>query len=190
MDFPILVVPGIGNSGLEHWQSRWQAAHPAWQRLEVEDWERVRCADWVAALERQITALGPQTLLVAHSLGCLAIAHWAARSDLAAQIRGALLVAVPDPQSAAFPAVDATGFTPLPQTRLPFPALIAASSDDPYGSLAHARRCAEAWGAQVCEMGAKGHLNSQSGLSDWPGGLQLLRRLADEPHATLVPGLN
>jgi len=77
MDHPVFVVPGIGNSGPLHWQSVWQAAHPDWRRLVVEDWDQVVCDDWVSAIERQVAESGEDTVIVAHSLGCLAVVHWA-----------------------------------------------------------------------------------------------------------------
>jgi predicted alpha/beta hydrolase family esterase len=175
MDHPVFVVPGIGNSGPLHWQSVWETEHPDWRRLIVEDWNQVACDDWVSAIERQVAENGDDTVIVAHSLGCLAVAHWATRH--ARRIRGALLVAVPDPSTPAFPASAATGFAPLPSKRLPFPTLVVASSNDPYGSADHARRCAKAWGSELVEVGEKGHLNSDSKLGDWPEGFRLLQSL-------------
>ena len=80
MDYPVLVVPGIGNSGPTHWQSVWQASHPAWERLTVDDWDRVVCDDWISAIGQQVAPHGKDTLIVAHSLGCLAVVHWATRT--------------------------------------------------------------------------------------------------------------
>lgn len=187
MKQPVFVIPGIGNSGPAHWQSLWQAAHPSWQRLVVADWDEVECRAWVAALQQQlsvINAAGPAPLLVAHSLGCLALAHWASQASPASNgghgriaIQAALLVAVPDPQSAAFPAA-ARGFDPVPLAPLPFPSIVVASTDDPYGSVDHARRCADGWGSEFVVMGAHGHLNAQSGLGEWPQGWRLLQQLA------------
>ena len=175
MHCPVLVVPGIGNSGPTHWQSIWQARQPEWHRLQVEDWDRAACDDWVSALERQVASRGKDTVIVAHSLGCLAVAHWAVRH--AAQIRGALLVAVPDPAAPAYPATAAFGFSPLPAKRLLFSSTIVASSDDPYGSLGHARACAHTWGSRLVEVGPRGHLNADSALGDWPEGYRLLEKL-------------
>lgn len=175
MDCPVLVIPGHGNSGPAHWQSIWQASSPRWHRLEVEDWDHAICDDWVSAIHRQVAELGPDTLIVAHSLGCLALVHWAARQ--AQQIRGALLVAVPDPSAPAFPASTSIGFTPLPLQPLPFRSTLVTSTDDPYGSASYARACADAWGSKFVEAGARGHLNSSSGLGDWPEGYKLLQEL-------------
>ncbi|MDH6146448.1 MULTISPECIES: RBBP9/YdeN family alpha/beta hydrolase [Paraburkholderia] len=177
MDYPVFVVPGIGSSGPLHWQSVWQAAYPDWQRLAVADWDYVVCNDWVSALEGQLAANARETVIVAHSLGCLAVVHWAAR--YARTIRGALLVAVPDPASPAFPRVATSGFAPLPSERLPFPTTVVSSINDPYGSFDHARVCAMAWGSELVEVGAKGHLNADSNLGDWPEGFQLLMKMND-----------
>lgn len=175
MTHPILIVPGIGNSGPGHWQSLWQARLPRAERLQVPDWDRVACDDWVAALARHVQALGADTTIVAHSLGCLTVAHWAARYGV--KIRGALLVAVPDPAAAAFPTTETSGFTPVPTQRLPFPAIVVSSTNDPYGSIGYARGCAEQWGSPLVDIGPRGHVNADSGLGDWPAGLALLEQL-------------
>jgi predicted alpha/beta hydrolase family esterase len=113
---------------------------------------------------------------VAHSLGSLQVVHWAAAGHRHA-IRGALLVAPPDPLAAGFPA-EASGFAPLPERALPFPSVLVASHDDPYASLDFSRRCAEAWQSRFVEVGAHGHINAESGLGDWPQGRAWLDWLA------------
>lgn len=174
MSTNVLILPGYGNSGPEHWQSLWQQAEPDWQRVEQHDWEQPQRADWCAALETAVVACGAGSVLVAHSLGCLLVAHWAQVTRL--RVRGALLVAVPDPTLPAFPP-QAQGFTPLPRQVLPFPSLLVASRDDPYASLDYARQCAAAWGSEYVDIGAAGHINASSGFGDWPQGRALLRRL-------------
>lgn len=179
----ILIVPGIGNSGEQHWQSRWQQRHANVTRIAPDSWDAPECEDWVAAIERAVTASGPRTLIVAHSLGCLAVAHWAARQAGDAAVAGALLAAVPDPYGPAFPA-EARGFAPLPAARLPFPGIVVASDDDPYGSVAHAERHAAAWGCSLHRIGARGHINAASGLGDWPEGWRLLENLTGPGSAS------
>jgi predicted alpha/beta hydrolase family esterase len=120
-------------------------------------------------------------VLVAHSLGCLLVPHAAAtapsREVLARHVRGALLVAPPDPDAISFPTDIARGFDPLPLEHLPFPSVLVASHDDPYADFAFARRIAAAWGSELVDAGARGHLNAESGLGDWPEGRRLLDRL-------------
>lgn len=169
--FPVLILPGYGGSGPAHWQTLWQAAHPLFTRLEARDWEHPVCAEWVENLEAAVKASGEDTVLVAHSLGCLQVAHWAARTRLA--VKAALLVAPPDPDEPAFPAT-ATGFAPVPLTPFPFPALVVGSTDDPYAGPAFTQACARAWGARFVSVGAAGHINAASGLGEWERGKALL----------------
>jgi predicted alpha/beta hydrolase family esterase len=93
---PVLVLPGHGNSGPQHWQSLWQRRHPQWQRVNLGEWDRPVCDDWVRALDVAVRACPSPPMLIAHSLACLLVAHWAHRSALVPE--GAFLVAVPDPQ--------------------------------------------------------------------------------------------
>src|SRR6185312_3154120 len=152
---PVLLVPGIGNSGPGHWQSRWEAADDACNRVPQEYWENPVCADWVRALA--VLRTPPNPLIAAHSLGCLVVAHWLGRTSLS--IAGALLVAVPDPHGASFPA-QAVGFTPLPRKRFPCASIVVASSDDRYSDVDFARRCVEAWGSRLVDIGPAGHINA------------------------------
>jgi uncharacterized protein len=170
----VLILPGIDNSGATHWQSRWEqvhAQHPhlQLQRIEQSDWDHPVCAQWVQSLERHVLAADPGTILVAHSLACLMLVHWAAQSARTAQISKALLVAVPDPTGPAFPA-QAQGFGSLPTSHLPFPSRMLCSSNDPYSNLDFSRSVAAQWGCSLVELGAFGHINDQSGLGDWPQG--------------------
>lgn len=174
MSATVLTFPGIGNSGPEHWQSLWEQSHPEFIRIAQRDWDSPACEEWVAVLESTVQRIGPQVVVVAHSLACLAVAHWAACAH--APIKAALLVAVPDPGRPDFPA-EATGFAPLPKQRFSFPTIVVASTNDPYGSLAHAQTCAAAWGSRLVDIGAAGHINASSGLGQWPEGYALLREL-------------
>ena len=69
------------------------------------------------------------------------------------------------------------GFEPVPLARFPVPALVVASSNDPYVSVARAERFASSWGADFCNVGEQGHINSASKLQVWPQGLLLLGQL-------------
>ncbi len=169
-----LIVPGIGNSGPQHWQTLWEQQHPEWQRVQQRDWDRPVCEEWLLGLDAAMDRLSAPPVLIAHSIGCLLVAHWAHRSS--APVCAAFLVAVPDPDGSLFPSA-AQGFQPVPSGKLRFPSLIVASSDDPFGSVAYARRCAAGWGSQFVEVGAVGHINADSGLGDWPAGIALFEGL-------------
>lgn len=169
-----LIVPGIGNSGPRHWQTRWERRHPLWRRVQQRDWDRPVLTEWLPALESALAGLAGPAVLIAHSMGCLLVAHWAQRASV--PVRAAFLVAPPDPHAPAFPA-SARGFETVPSGRLPFPSLVVASSNDPFGSVDYAERCAADWGSAFAEAGATGHINAESELGEWPAGLVLLERL-------------
>src|ERR1700694_881431 len=143
----VLIVPGIGNSGPQHWRTICQPQCPDFRRVQQREWDRPVCAEWVASFDETVRGAGAPVVLVAHSLGCLLVAHWAAASANG-HIHGALLVAVPDPEGPSFPK-EASGFSPLPVRPLGFPSVVVASADDPYGSAEHAARCAAAWGSRL-----------------------------------------
>ena len=42
----VLILPGLYNSGLMHWQSRWEALYPEMQRVNQYDWETPSFDDW------------------------------------------------------------------------------------------------------------------------------------------------
>jgi predicted alpha/beta hydrolase family esterase len=169
----VLILPGIGNSGPEHWQSRWEAREPALRRIEMPNWDEPELEGWVAALDAAVKAEPALPVVAAHSLGCLALAHWASRGG---RLHAALLVAVPDPDGPEFPAV-AKSFGPVPGQPLPFRSRVVASHDDPYGSFSFAQGCARAWGSELTDVGRAGHINAASGLGDWAAGRALLAGL-------------
>lgn len=168
-----IVLPGIGGSGPDHWQTHWQTANPSFRRFAPGDWLQPDLEVWVDALERSIRDLPAPPLIIAHSLSCLLVAHSAQRGI--GPIRGAFLVAVPDPGTDCFPEA-AQSFRAVPEDPLPFPALVVASSDDPYGSLTHAHRCATLWGADFAGIGPCGHINAASNLGAWPDGFSMFQQ--------------
>jgi predicted alpha/beta hydrolase family esterase len=170
-----LLLPGIGNSGPEHWQSRWQAEHSGFLRVEQDEWDHPSLDSWCRNLEAAVRMADSPVILVAHSLGCLLAAHWIGRTSLTT-VRGALLVAPPDPLSAVFPP-SAAGFGPVPLLRISFPSILVASSNDPYCTPEFSRNCAAAWGSRLVEVGHLGHINAASGLGEWRQGLAIYEEL-------------
>lgn len=174
-----LLLPGWQNSDPDHWQSRWQARF-GFERLEQDDWLWPRRGDWMARLEEAVRESEQPLRLVAHSLGCHLVAAWAAHSQLTARIHGALLVAPPDLARDDLPPQlhnwrnTLPGRAPKP---LPFRAIVAASNDDPYCGIERAGELSAAWGADLVICGPHGHLNSASGLGEWPEGIALLEQI-------------
>jgi hypothetical protein len=170
----VFIVPGLGNSGPDHWQTYFERAHPAFTRIGQREWDAPDRHEWVATLAQALAGEDlSRVMLVAHSLGCATVAHWAAQHGHS--IRGALLVAPSDVETAHFAAFSTTGFGPMPLQRLPFPSKVVASSNDEWVTPARAQQFAAAWGSELIDIGAAGHINTASGHGPWPAGLTLLR---------------
>lgn len=176
-DLAALVVPGLGDSGPGHWQTRWEELDPQLRRVHQADWHAPALDDWLDTLDRAIAAAPGPVVLIAHSLGCALVAHWAQHHGRTGRVAGALLVAPADVDTRARILKTIRGFAPLPLFRLPFPSLVVASSDDPYVDDIRAELFAETWGSKFVKLSAAGHINAASGLDDWPQGQQLLRAL-------------
>jgi predicted alpha/beta hydrolase family esterase len=175
---PVLLLPGLYDSGPEHWQSYWERTRPGCRRVVQAEWASPRCADWVARLDEEVATLAAPAVLAGHSSACALVAHWARSATPArlARVRGALLVAPSDPEAPSFPA-GPTGVAPVPLDALPVRSTVVASTNDEYVSLERARSFARAWGSRFVSAGAAGHLNSASALGDWPAGWALLEAL-------------
>jgi uncharacterized protein len=171
---PVLVVPGWGDSGPEHWQTLWEQANPGFRRVVQRDWQYPIRAEWVETLGREVHAAVRPPVVVAHSLGCIAVAHGADADRL--PIAAALLVAPPDVEDPDFPPVI-EGFAPVPRARLPFPSIVVASRNDPFSALERSRALADAWGSRFVDAGNVGHLNADAGFGPWPLGEALLAEL-------------
>jgi uncharacterized protein len=176
----ILTVPGLGGSGPSHWQSLWEDSRPDTRRVELGMWDTPHRNAWVTRLDQAIRASQAPVVLAAHSLGCLAVAWWAALSGqpFGAPVAGALLVAPPDVDRAdSHPELQT--FRPAPMLQLPFPSIVVASSDDPWISIARATELARGWGSLFVDAGAQGHLNAASEIGWWEEGQKLLDRVLD-----------
>ena len=170
-----LVLPGWQNSGPGHWQSRWVTLH-GFVRVQQADWQHPLRGDWMACLEDAVLESPGTVALVAHSLGCQLAAAWASHSGNTHRVGAALLVAPPDTARADMPP-QLSSWRRIPNTPLPFPALVLYSDDDPFCAPDRARAMAADWQVPALSQGARGHLNAESGLGDWPQGLAHLRAL-------------
>ena len=171
----VLILPGWQNSGPDHWQSRWERQH-GFQRVEQHDWQRPLRGDWISRVEDVLLACDEPAVLVAHSLGCMTTAAWAAHSRNTGLVKAALLVAPPDTARDDLRQM-LPGWGAVALQRLPFESIVIASSNDRWCSLARAREFAQAWGAQFVDVGPCGHLNTESGLADWPEAYERLIKL-------------
>ncbi|MFE2143694.1 RBBP9/YdeN family alpha/beta hydrolase [Streptomyces sp. NPDC059456] len=181
----IVIVPGMREHGEDHWQTvlakrlddagRTVRTVPPLGRDRLG---RVAHVSNMAAVMEQVT--GP-VVIVAHSAGVMTTVQWVRWHD--ADVRGALLATPPDfetPLPDGYPTLDelATyGWTPVPRKPLPFPSIVAASSNDPLGSPERVAGLARDWESRLVGIGAAGHLNPASGHGPWPGAEELIDAL-------------
>jgi predicted alpha/beta hydrolase family esterase len=167
----ILFVPPWENAGAEHWMSIWQEKYPKIQRVGQRDWMNPNREEWIAALDRYVGEQTKPVVLVAHSLGTIAVAHWSAKFER--EIKGAFLVAPPDVESADAPE-QIKGFAPVPRAAFDFPSAVVASETDIYCSIERAEFFARSWNSRFINIGKAGHINTKSGHGEWVEGERLL----------------
>jgi predicted alpha/beta hydrolase family esterase len=166
--FRVLVVPGLYNSGPEHWQTRWQRLHPGFERVEQANWDVPDLDVWSERLAAELNKSSMPTVIVAHSFGCLTSVHRVGQNS--SNIAGALLVAPADPQKFGL----AERLHPV---RLPMPSIVIGSTNDPWMTGSRAAYWADCWGSDFFNAGPLGHINAESGLGDWRFGLFCLQQL-------------
>lgn len=168
-DADILLVPGKGDAGPDHWLSRWEAKLPTARRVVQEEWQNPDLEAWSGRIAAAVGEATRPVILVAHGLGVLAVVHAGAR--LEGKVAGAFLVTPPAPARLRAAAGAEAGFAGMAHTPLPFPAVLVASRDDPAADYADLEALAAAWGVTLADAGAAGGIDAASGHGPWPEGL-------------------
>lgn len=168
-DADILIIPGLGNSGPDHWQTRWEAKLSSARRVVQEDWEHPDLGDWTGRIAAAVASSTKPVILIAHSLGVIAAVHAAQKLD--GKIAGGFFVAPPSERVMSEHAAIDPAFSPVPTAPLPFPSVLVASRDDPFSAYGETEDMAYAWGAALADAGFSGHINVASGHGPWPEGL-------------------
>ncbi|MBV8501319.1 MAG: serine hydrolase family protein [Paucibacter sp.] len=182
MDVTVLIVPGLREDVPQHWQQLLAPKLPQVLSVPPMGREDLDCARRVAAIEEAARSIIGPLVIVAHSGGCIMVAHWAQQTQR--PVLGALLATPPDfdrPLPAGYPTLaqlQAGGWLPVPRQPLPFRSLVAASRDDPLGSFMRVSALAHDWGSELVDLGKVGHLNPASGYGDWPMATELIERLS------------
>ncbi|TKI06553.1 RBBP9/YdeN family alpha/beta hydrolase [Martelella alba] len=161
----VLLVPGIQDSGPEHWQSYWQRQRPSWQRIAQRNWLEPDLDGWLAAIRRALSGQERRALLIGHSFGALSACYFARQNP--GITAGVVLVAPAEP--ARFAIEERIVAAPLP-----VPSLLVASHNDPLLTFDRARYWAQAWGSELMDIGEAGHINAQAGFGPWAHGLSTI----------------
>ena len=178
----ILLVPGLRDHVAEHWQTLLEATLPNVRCVPRMERDKLSRAAWVAALDHSLAAIEGPVVLVAHSAGVMITVHWAMQH--ARPIKGALLATPPDferPLPEGYPKQDVlseNAWLPTPRARLPFPSILAASTNDPLADVDRVASLATSWGSTLVNLGAVGHLNPAAGYGRWPRAVEFIRVLS------------
>ena len=178
----VLIVPGLRDHVARHWQTLLIEQLPRVHAVAPMGRANLDREARVAAIERAATRIVGPIVIVAHSGGCITVAHWAARTKC--RVHGALLATPADferPMPEGYPTIielDAAGWLPMPRAPLPFPSIVAASRNDPLASPDRIADLAADWGSRLVDLGEVGHLNPACGYGPWPRAEELIAELS------------
>jgi len=184
----VVIVPGLRDHVADHWQTLLADRLDRVRTVPPLEHDRLSLAARIAALDTVVSDIDGPVVLVAHSAGVLIAVHWAHTSTR--PVLGALLATPADlekPLPEGYPTVtelDRGGWFPIPRRRLPFPSILAASSNDPLADRRRVAGLAEGWGSRLVDLGEVGHLNPASGFGDWPAADLFLQELRQRSAAT------
>lgn len=189
-----VIVPGVGGSDTQHWQTWLQKQLPYSSRVQQQDWHLPILSKWVASLVSHIKQISEPIQIIAHSFGCLTtIAALNQYPELRKHIRSILLVAPANP--ARFSqhgfALAHENLSPLfMHYQLDLPALMVVSENDPWLSYDDAIHYAAYWKTPYINQGMAGHINVASGFGPWPQVWEYIQQLhcqtTDSSHTTAL----
>lgn len=181
MEPTVLIVPGLRDHVPEHWQTLLEQRLPRVACVPRRTTDKLSCAAWIEDVDRSLAQIEGPVILVAHSGGVMMAVHWAQRHRR--PIHGALLATPADlesPLPAGYPTTEQlrlNGWLPVPRARLPFPSIVAVSTNDPLARYDRVAGFAQDWGSRLVDLGAVGHLNPAAGYGPWPRAEELIREL-------------
>lgn len=168
-----VIVPGVGGSEHDHWQSWLQRQLKSCSRVQQQDWNKPVLHEWVEQFIKTVQAIQEPIQIVAHSFGCLTtVAALAQHPELNQKIKNLVLVAPANP--ARF---GDTGFAResqndyqqyFHQLKLQVPTQMIISENDPWLNFQDALQLAKAWKIRPKNLGQVGHINVASGFGPFP----------------------
>ncbi|NRT86411.1 RBBP9/YdeN family alpha/beta hydrolase [Clostridium beijerinckii] len=172
----IKIVPGLNNSGPEHWQTIWEKKY-GFKRIIQEEWDYPVYKEWEKNLIENLSREDSyDVVLVAHSLGCLLTVK--AMPKIRKYLKAVFLVAPPDPNKEQFPSF-LDSFEHLPEDNLELPGMLIYSENDQYSSSLFCIEKGKQWGLETVSVGRKCHINSESNIDDWNEGFNLFQKLLE-----------
>ncbi|MEQ1149140.1 RBBP9/YdeN family alpha/beta hydrolase [Acinetobacter johnsonii] len=168
-----VIVPGVGGSEHDHWQSWLQRQLKSCSRVQQQDWNKPVLHAWVEQFVKTVQAIQEPIQIVAHSFGCLTtVAALAQHPELNQKIKNLVLVAPANPTrfgDAGFARDSQNDYQQyFHQLKLQVPTQMIISENDPWLNFQDALQLAKAWKIRPKNLGQVGHINVASGFGPFP----------------------
>ena len=182
-DVDILIVPGHGGSGPDHWQSRWERQLSTARRVHQPNWDAPDLAAWAERIVATAEGATRPVVVVAHGLGVHAVARAADALEGRDRRPPSPHRRAPDLEDASRPPdANLAGLRRADAAPAPSRALVVASRTDPWCELRppQRRRSPRPGARPSRRRRANGRTRSNSGAlgpnGPWPEGHDALRR--------------
>ncbi|PVZ88507.1 esterase [Serratia sp. S1B] len=184
-----LIVPGVGGSDEQHWQSWLQRQLPNSSRVQ-QNWQQPILQEWIEQWVTHVNNIHEPIQVIAHSFGCLtSLAALAQHSELQEKINNLILVAPANPARFSETGFAQTGQTTylnyFEQLQLELSSLMLISENDPWLALNDALHLAEVWKFPYLNMGQVGHINVASGFGAFPQILPFIEQPYFSPYSRM-----
>ncbi|MCH7336000.1 alpha/beta hydrolase [Acinetobacter sp. NIPH 2699] len=168
-----VIVPGVGGSEAQHWQSWLQQQLVSSSRVQQKYWDRPVLSEWVAQFVKTVAAVQGSVQIIAHSFGCLtSVAALAEHPELKAKVKNLVLVAPANPArfgEAGFARHSLTDYKQyFYQLSIDVPTTLLISENDPWLGYVDALQLAQAWKLTPINLGQVGHINVAAGFGPFP----------------------
>ncbi|WP_111858283.1 RBBP9/YdeN family alpha/beta hydrolase [Acinetobacter sp. CFCC 10889] len=167
-----IIVPGVGGSDYDHWQSWLQRQLMSCSRVQ-QDWNHPVLAEWIDNFVHTLNKVNAPTQIIAHSFGCLtSVAALAQYPELKSKVKKLVLVAPANPArfgEAGFARNSVGNYAEyFHKLRIDVPVDMIISENDPWLNFEDAQALAKAWKIKPHNFGQAGHINVASGFSTFP----------------------
>lgn len=168
-----VIVPGVGGSEHDHWQSWLQRQLKSCSRVQQQDWNKPVLHEWIEQFFKTVQSIQEPIQIVAHSFGCLTtVAALAQYPELNQNIKNLVLVAPANPArfgDAGFARESQNDYQQyFHQLKLQVPTQMIISENDPWLNFQDALQLAKAWKIRPKNLGQVGHINVASGFGPFP----------------------
>lgn len=165
-----VIVPGVGGSDFNHWQSWLQRQLVSCSRVQQHDWNHPVLKQWVDRFVTTVSAIDSPIQIVAHSFGCLTtVAALEQHPELTPKIKKLILVAPANPErfgDQGFARNSHNDYSAyFHHIKLKIPTNMIISENDPWLSFEDAKALAQSWNISPINLGKVGHINVASGFS-------------------------